>query len=620
MSIRRLLFPVLAALLLAACSTAPTPTPPSGADSPVSSAAPAAPTAGVAGETAPAAGGLSPTTGLDTATPPAPTLSSQVAPSGSPTPAPTGEPTATPSPTTQAPAEAAPALPEGSIASIPQGGRLIRLYSDPPTLDPHLTTDAGSAGIIVEVFGGLVTIAPDLSVVPDLAESWELSPDGRTYTFHLRPGARFHDGKPVTAADVRWSLERATDPATQAPVAQQYLGDIVGVTAKLDGTAQSIQGVRVIDDQTLAITIDAPKSYFLAKLTYPTAFVLDRDNVAGSDGENWLDQPNGTGPFRLAQYDLGETIRLTRNEGYHLGPPHLAEVEFILSGGNRMIMYENDEIHLTGVGLADLERLRDPSDSLNPELHQSPPDFSVFYIGLNVNEPPLDDPKVRRALNLAFDRQTIATTVYQDLVNPAKGILPPGFPGHNPDRPGYEFDPEKARQLLAESSYAGQLEQLPPLTLSIPGSFGAALPLYLEVVIQEWANLGLRVEIQQTEYATFIQDLHDRRFQMFDFGWIADYPDPQNFLDILFHSASQNNHTNYSNPVVDSLLEQARVEPDQATRLQMYQRVEAMILEDAPWVPTWNRGEGYALIKPNVKGYLLTPLVLPKLRYVYFVE
>ena len=609
MGIRRLIFLVLGAMFLIACSTSPDAAPAEPADSPRPTARTASQeSAGSAPTPATPIPTLPPVTSLENAAP-APTPDS---PGGA---VPTALPT-TVAPTTAAEVAAAPVLRDPSITP---GGRLVRLYSDPPTLDPHLTTDAGSGGIIVEVFGGLVTIDPDLNIVPDLAESWEVSPDGRTYTFHLRRDARFHDGKPVTAADVRWSLERASDPATQAPVAQQYLGDIVGVAARLEGIAQSIAGVKAIDDHTLALTIDAPKSYFLAKLTYPTGFVLDRDNVENAAG-TWTDRPNGTGPFHLAEYELGEIIRLTRNEGYHLGPPYLDEVEFILSGGNRMIMYENDEIHVTGVGLADLERVKDPASTLNLELHRSPPDFSVFYIGMNVNEPPLDDPKVRQALNLAFDRQTIAATVYEGLVNPAKSIIPPGFPSYNPDLAGYEFDPERARQLLAESSYGDSLDSLPLITLSIPSGFGAALPLHLEVLLQEWANMGVRVEIQQTEYATFIQDLHQKRFQMYEFGWIADYPDPQNFLDILFHSKSENNHINYSNPQVDALLEQARVEPDQATRFQLYNRIEEMILADAPWVPTWNRGEGYALVKPNVKGYLLTPLVLPKLRYVYFSE
>jgi ABC-type transport system substrate-binding protein len=501
----------------------------------------------------------------------------------------------------------------------PQGGKLVRLYTDPPTLDPHLTTDNVSGGLVNEIFGGLVTIDLDLKVVPDLAESIDVSEDGTVYTFHLRPDAKFHNGKPVTAQDVKWSLERVTDPATQAPVADQYLSDIVGVREKLNGEATSIEGVRVVDDHTIEITIDAPKAYFLSKLTYPTAFVLDRENVEGNP--NWVRQPNGTGPFKLAQYEVGEVLRLTRNENYHLGPPHLDEIEFNLAGGTAMIMYENDEIQITGVGLADLERVLDPNEPLNAQLHRAPSSFSVEYIGLNVNQPPLDDPKVRQALNLAINKGAIATQVIQNLRTPAKGIIPPGFPSYNPDLRGYEYDPERARQLLQESKYGDNLENLPRLTLNISGGFGANVPLDLEVILQSWEEeLGITVEIQQTEWATFLQDLHDRRYQMFTVAWGADYPDPENFLDILFHSGSDNNHTNYSNPEVDALLEQARVEQDQAKRFALYNRIEQMIIDDAPWIPLWNSGESYALIKPEVKNYFLTPMTIPKYRYVYIKE
>jgi len=431
------------------------------------------------------------------------------------------------------------------------GGRLVRLYVDPPTLDPHITTDATSAQIIVELFGGLVTIDPDLKIVADLAESWDISPDGLKYTFYLRPDAKFHNGKPVTADDVRWSLERATNPLTESPVADQYLGDIVGVKEKLRGDADTISGVLVVDEHTLEITIDAPKSYFLAKLTYPTAFVLDAENVEANP-RNWFRQPNGTGPFRLSSYQIGESLVLRRNEFYHLGPPKLDEVELILSGGTSMLMYENDEIHLAGVGLADLDRLLDTSNKLHPELVQAPPSFSVQYIGFNVAEPPLDDPKFRQALNLAIDKREIASVVLGDQVVPATGILPPGFPGFSPDVRGYDFDPVRARQLLKESKYGDDLENLPPITLTTPGSFGAVINLDMEVVLQMWEkNLGVKVEIQQTEFATFLKDLNRRRFQMFEIGWIADYPDPENFLDVLFYSDSSNNHTNYSNPEVE---------------------------------------------------------------------
>ena len=500
------------------------------------------------------------------------------------------------------------------------GGKITLLFRDPPTLDPHLAEDNISGILVNELFGGLVTIEPfNFSVAPDLASSWEISENGTVYTFHLRPDAKFHDGRPVTAQDVKWSLERVADPELVSPVVDQYLNDVIGVQAKLRGEADSVEGVKVIDDQTVQITIDAPKSYFLAKLTYPTAFVLDQTNVEGN--EDWIRSPNGTGPFRLAQYDVGEVMRLARNDFYHLGPPHLDEVELQLSGGSSMILYENDEIDVTGVGLADLERVLDPGSPLNPQVQPYPARFTTSYVGLNVSEPPLDDPKFREALNLAVDRDQIATVVYDGAVRPAKSIIPPRFPAYNPDLNPYPYDPERARQVLQESKYGGDLDNLPRMTLSISGSFGAAVPLGLEVMLQSWEReLGIQVEIQQTEWATFLQDVNAKRYQMFSMSWGADYPDPENFLDLLFHSESEGNRTNYSNSAVDALLEQARVEQDQTARFELYNRIERMILEDAPWVLLWNDEDWYFLVKPNVQDYLLLPLTIPKFRYIHLSQ
>ena len=532
----------------------------------------------------------------------------------------TAEPTVTPAPTE------APAAPTASEESSPERrgslgtAKFVQLFVDPPTLDPHLTTDATSARIIVEVFGGLVTIDPNLDIVPDLAESWDISEDGRVYTFHLRPDAVFHDGNPVTAHDVIWSLERVTNPLTESPVVDQYLGDIVGVKEKVAGDAPTISGVRFIDEHSVEITVDEAKSYFLAKLTYPTGFVLDKENVEANP-RNWFREPNGTGPFRLTEYRVGETLKLGRNENYHLGAPNLEEVEFILSGGTQLLMYENDEIHIAGVSLADLDRLNDPDNELYPELRTAPPNFSVNYIGLNVNEPPLDDVKVRQALNYAIDKQEIASIVLGDLVVPADGILPPNFPGYDEGVSGYEFDPALAKQLLDESRYGDDLENIPPITITTPGSFGANVALDMEVVLQMWErNLGITAEFQQTEFATFLKDLHKGRFQMFDIGWIADYPDPENFLDLLFHSESTNNHTHYSNPEVDALLMKARVETDETARYALYNQAEQQILDDAPWVPLWFDGESKLLIKPNVHDFHLPPLIIPRMRYVYLTE
>ncbi len=497
----------------------------------------------------------------------------------------------------------------------PFGGIFRRLWADPPTLDPHLVTDTTSAGIVVEIYSGLVVLNTDLELVPDIAERWEISDDGREYTFYLRPDAKFHDGKPVTAHDFKWSIERAANPKTGSPVADAYLNDIVGSEDVFEGRTTDMSGIEVIDDRTLKITIDAAKAYFLAKLTYPTAFVLDKENV-GSGGRTWTDNPNGTGPFKLKEYKIGERMVLERNENYHREKANIEAVVMNLAGGQSMAMYENDEIDITGVGLFDLDRVLDPTEELNKELIIAPPDFSISYVGFNTAMPPFDDPKFRQALNRAIDKELIATEVLSELVVPAYGILPPGFPGYNANLRGLTYDPVLAQQLLAESRYADP-DTRPRIVVTVPGT-GGTIGLDLEVVIEMWNQvLGVQVEIQQVEWATYLQDLNAKKFQAFaGLGWEADYPDPQDFLDVLFHTDSSINHGNYSNAQVDAILERARLEQDIAKRIEMYHQAENLIVKDAAWVPLWYAGERYVLVKPQVKGYRVTPMIIPKLKEI----
>ena len=548
-------------------------------------------------------------------------------------PTPTTAPTAVPVPTeTAIPTATAQATPT-PVPAVTQalsrddagrdqedGGVLMILGSDPPTLDPHQTGDVTSSRYILEVFGGLLTIDPDLAIVPDLAQDWTIDEDGMGYVFRINPEARFHDGRSVTADDFKWSFERAADPLTEAPAADVFLGDIVGAQEKLNGEADSISGINVIDNATIRIDVDAPKPYIISKLTYPTSFVLDQANV--DTGREWVKTPNGTGPFMLTEYDPGVFIRLERFDDYHLGSANLKAVEFNLAGGDGLLMYENDEIHFGGVGLALLESLEDPANPLSDQLHRGPPEFDVSYFGMNAEEPPFDDVKVRQALNYAIDRETLASVLLNDIVTPAKGILPPGFPAYNPSLEGYAFDPEKARNLLAESKYGSDTSSYPPITLTIPGSFGAPVSPLLEAILLTWEEeLGITMDIQQTEWATYLEDLRDRRFQIFGgLGWVADYLDPENFLDGLFHSGSDNNHTSYNNSELDAVLEKARVEQDQQARFALYNEAEEMIVEEAPWAPLWHSNGDSYLIKPYVKGLPLSPLVIPRFRYVYFEE
>jgi oligopeptide transport system substrate-binding protein len=502
---------------------------------------------------------------------------------------------------------------DGQVLTVPGG--------DPPTLDPHLSGDATSAEYVVEIFSGLVTFDRDLNIVPDLAESWEVSDDGTVYTFHLREDAHFHNGKPVRAQDFKWSIERACDFRTRSITADTYLGDIIGCRDKLRGNAEEVEGVQVIDDQTLEITIDQPRVYFLSKLTYPTAYVLDQENVERG-GRTWTDNPNGTGPFKLGEFRFGEIITLERNEDYYREPmPQLERIDFILTGGSRMVMYEQGELDMTPVGLNDIERVTDPTNPLSEEL-ESVDSMGIFYIGLNNSQPPFDDEKVRQAFNYALDRQRIIDVVYKETVPVAWGIVPPSMPNYeNPDLKPLEYDPEKALELIAESKY-GDVSELPDITFHVLGAGGATGRVIEAIVASYEENLGVQIDVQQTDWATFLSDLNraDNPNQMWggEAGWIADYPDPHDFLDILFRCDSTQNHTGYCNPEVDELLDQAAVENDEEKREALYRQVEQTVVEEAPWVPLFFGVDDW-LIKPYVKDAYLPPMVIPKYQY-YSVE
>jgi oligopeptide transport system substrate-binding protein len=461
----------------------------------------------------------------------------------------------------------------------------------------------------VEIFSGLVTLDSDLNVVEDIAQSYDISPDGVTYTFHLRDGVRFHNGKAVTANDFKYSIERAADPETGSPVAEAYLGDIVGVKEKLRGEADEVSGVRVIDDRTLEIIIDAPKAYFLAKLTYPTAFVVDEENV--KSGANWWQHPDGTGPFKLKEWQKGEHIVLERNEYFYREIAKLEEVTFILRG-NAMMMYENGEIDITGVGTANIERVLDPTNPLNQELVTAP-ELSVWYIGFNTAVPPFDDEKVRQAFCHAVDKAKIIEILLKGTVSPADGILPTGMPGYSEELEGLSYNVSRAQQLIAESDYR---DGLPPIVLSVSGGCTGLSSVDIAIASMWRENLGAAVEIELVDLDTFLDEMRRGRFQAFQIGWVADYPDAEDFLDLLFHSESVENHTDYSNPDVDQLLEMARVEGDIDARLAMYQEIEQIIVDDAPWLPLWF-GRSYFLVKPYVKGFTPAPMVIPYLKDIW---
>lgn len=498
-------------------------------------------------------------------------------------------------------------------------GELRLIGAEPITLDPHITQDAGSARYVVEIFGGLFTLDPDLQLQPDLAEEIPTEENGGkvvnedgtvAYTFRLREDALFHDRKPVTADTVKFSLERAADPATQSLVSEFFLGDIVGVTEKLRGEADEISGVRVLDGYSIEITIERDLPSFLFKLTYPTAFVVDPTQV--DSNPNWTRQPNGTGPYRLEQWRFGERIILEANERYHLGAPNVERIRFLLAGSS-ITLYETGDLDVAGIALDDLQRIQDPADPLNEE-YRSGTRLALDYIGFNTNTPPFDDPLVRRAFAMAIDKEQIAGAVFQDAIPVANSIVMPGMAAYNEAAQAPQFDPEQARDLLAQSRYAGQ-EVLEEVTLAESGT-GATSGPGTAAIVEMWRdNLGIDVQIEQAEAATFFQDVDQGRHQMFLLGWVMDYPDEENILNIHFDSESPNNDTFYSNPDADALLRKAQMEPPGQRRIDLYQQAEEIILDDVPWIPLFF-DRFHVLIKPYVNDYLIPATIVPRLRFI----
>ncbi|HSG17676.1 MAG TPA: peptide ABC transporter substrate-binding protein [Anaerolineae bacterium] len=509
-------------------------------------------------------------------------------------------------------------LPEGS-ESRSNGARAMNLVADydvdedqalylsggqPRTLDPALS-HSGAGGLLGAIFSGLVTLNTELQVEPELAAGWDVSDDGTVYTFYLRPEATFHDGRPITAEDVIYSWERAAAPEMASDTVQTYLGDVVGVADVLAGRAEHVSGLRAIDDHTLEVRIDAPKTYFLSKLTYPVSYVVDRQNVSQPD---WQRRPNGSGPFTLQAWEDDEIMILARNED-HYRTPAVSNVVYLMGAGIPMSMYELDEIDLVGVGGGSLERVQDPNSPYFPELRVGA-DMCTTYVGFDNSRPPFDDPLVRQAFSLAIDRERITDGLYNGNALPAAGLLPPGMPGYSGEVGNLAHEPSAAQALLAQAGYDDPAD-FPAVTFNTSG-YGGVGPLVTALITMWQENLDVTVEPLMLDPYEYLDELYGGNTgHIFNAGWCADYPDPENFLDVLFHSGSQQNLTGYGDPAVDALLEQARVESDVAKRLTLYGDIERQIVAAAP-AAFLVHSLSAVLVKPHLKNYVLTPIGVPQ--------
>jgi oligopeptide transport system substrate-binding protein len=479
---------------------------------------------------------------------------------------------------------------------------------EPITLDPALT-HYGASGMIGDLFSGLVALDAQLEVRPGLAENWEVGEGGTLYTFHLHSEARFHNGRPVTAEDVLFSWQRAAHPNTGSETVMLYMGDIVGVEAYHNGQVETIDGVEVIDDHTLQVRIEAPVPYFLAKLTYPVAWVVDRYNVVLP---NWESHPNGTGPFRHLQHLEEEIFILERNPWYYNEAPRLEYVVYLIYAGYTQRLFETGEVDYAGLTRDQLDRASDPNDGLFGAVFTET-DLCTYYVTFNTRLPPFDDPNVRRGFVHAVDRERYVEAITNGEAVVGRGLLPPGMPGYSDEIVLPNYDPGLARELIATSPYYDGSQDPPPIIWTLPTSGGYYSPA-AAFLVDTWEEvLGVTILVEGIDWESYNDQIDAGLYgQLLNEGWCADYPDPENFLDVLFYSESAQNHAYYTNPAFDTLIEKARAEPDIEERLKIYREAEQILVGDAPLLILHHSASSYGVWKSYIKGYIPSPIGVPQ--------
>jgi oligopeptide transport system substrate-binding protein len=480
--------------------------------------------------------------------------------------------------------------PEMRLPGAKFGGIFRRLLgNNPSTLDPASLTDTYGGAIVRQLFDSLVQFDAHLKPLPAIAEFWEASRDGLTWTFTLRRGVMFHHGREVTAQDVVYSFTRLLEPVKPLPVAE-FFRLIQGAKEFRQGKTRDVQGLKAVDRYTLQIMLEEPLASFLAVLGLPHTAVVPREEVEKPD-DHFSHAPVGTGPFKFVRWESNQEIVLEANDQYYEGRPFLDAVVFKISSSSEEMFTEFlqgnlEEIVIPG-GKIDEVRV-DPQYQKYQRVRI--PTLSLVYIGFNTQVKPFDDRRVRQAFNYAVDKETIVReivqsghTLYPRASLPATGALPPGMLGYDPNEQGYSYAPAMAKRLLAEAGYANgagfPIVQLwsAPKTESVKAEL-AAYKRYL-------ADLGVQAEIHfAPDWPTYQAMLEQGQLPMFRLAWYADIPDPDNVLSPLLHSASLTNRTFYRNPQVDWLLEQARKELHDAQRVALYRQVERIVHDDVPWI------------------------------------
>ncbi|MGX8705717.1 MAG: ABC transporter substrate-binding protein [bacterium] len=478
----------------------------------------------------------------------------------------------------------------------------IFLTSDPETLDVQRTTD--SYTIPLNCFDRLVetdTVDGVAQLVPGLADSWDVSEDGLTYTFHLHEGVTFHNGDPFTADDVVYTVNRMMDPATLAKNTDIYYGIVAGAADFYEGNADSVSGVVALDDLTVQFTLETAYAPFLSCLATPGGSIFNRESTEGQD--DFGVDPDvcfGTGPFEVTKWTLGSNVTLKANPNYFKGAPAIdgIDIDIVSDPDTQRLMFEQGDSDVFNFDYAE-SQLQWFMDNGYQDQIVSGSRAGTYYFMFNTAIEPLSDVKVRKALQMAIDRQAILDALYAGEGKVLCSFIPEGVLSHNDAAPAIPYDPDQARALLSEAGYPNGFD------MEIAVVADSATGLTVSTIIQSYLQqIGVSATIRQYDESSYYDIRRDGELPSYYNSWSADFNDPDNFLYTFFSRKNTKGRSiNYGNEEILDLLESARVMVDFDARMAAYQQIDdAVVHQDAVTLPLYQRNHLFCL-NPRVQGF-----------------
>ncbi len=469
---------------------------------------------------------------------------------------------------------------------------------DPRSLDPALSTDVPTGRAVGYLFDGLTRFTPDARVEPALATSWDVSPDGSVYTFHLRRGVSFTDGTPFVARQVALSWQRVLDPKVKGGRGWP-LYPVKGAKEFADGKAPRIDGLATPNDSTLVVTLKEPFAIFPKLLAMPVASIAP-DKIPANFGEN----PVGTGPWKLIEWKHDDYLLFAPNRKYWGGAPKADSLKarIIAEPSTAVAEFESGNVDVLQIPQGDIRSWEE--DAERKTLLHSTPSLELVYVAINTTRGPLKDVRVRQAINHSIDRRILVRNLIAGRGALAAGVIPPELPGGDKTRVGYQFDTLRAKQLLREAGFPNGIDV---------ELWTSTNPIYVRIAetLQGYLQLsGIRVKIIQRESAAAREAARKGQTDLFVKDWYADYPDAENFLYPLLHSANKGvggNVSYFSNAQFDSLVTAARREQDETKRIALYRQADELAFREAPMVFLYFYNELNA-VQPWIRGF--TPPVI----------